>query len=118
MTGTYLSSRSQKVDNLLSLLREGRHLLILDGLERELRAFAGLGAAYNGAEYVEDENDDHLLCADLHAAEFMRRLVVQPIESRVLVTTRLVPAELGDPSEDRLVVTELGGLAPSRFFSS
>ena len=112
-TRTYLSSRSQKVDNLLSLLREGRHLLILDGLERELRAFSGLGAAYHGAEYLEDESGDHLLCADLHAAEFMRRLAVQPIESRVLITTRLTPAELGDPSPDRLVVTELGGLEPA-----
>ena len=112
-TGTYLSSRSQKVDSLLSLLRQGRYLLILDGLERELRAFAGLGAAYHGAEYVQDESGDHLLCADLHAAEFMRRLAVQPIKSRVLITTRLVPAELGDTSRDRLVVTELGGLAPA-----
>ena len=110
---SYLSSRSQKVDTLLNLLREGRYLLVLDGIGRELRAFAGLVAAYRGNEFTEDEVGDHRLCADLHAAEFMRRLVAQPMQSRVLITTRLVPAELGDPLEERLAVTELGGLDPA-----
>ena len=112
-TKSYLSSRSEKVDTLLNLLREGRHLLVLDGIGRELRAFAGLVAAYRGNEFTEDEVGDHRLCADLHAAEFMRRLVAQQMLSRVLITTRLVPAELGDPLEERLAVTELGGLDPA-----
>jgi len=112
-TQSYLLSRSAKVDTLLDLLREGRFLLVLDGIGRELRAFAGLVAAYRGNEFTEDEVGDHRLCADLHAAEFMRRLVAQPMLSRVLITTRLVPAELGDPQEQRLAVTELGGLDPA-----
>ena len=112
-TKSYLSSRSAKLDTLMNLLREGRYLLILDGIGRELRAFAGLVAAYRGNEFTEDEVGDHRLCADLHAAEFMRRLVAQPMLSRVLITTRLVPAELGDPQEQRLAVTELGGLDPT-----
>ncbi len=112
-TKSYLSSRSAKLDTLMNLLREGRYLLVLDGIGRELRAFAGLVAAYRGNEFTEDEVGDHRLCADLHAAEFMRRLVAQKMQSRVLITTRLVPAELGDPQEQRLAVTELGGLDPT-----
>ena len=85
--------------------------MILDGLERELRAFAGLN--YVGDEHRREDDRDHLLCAGLDAAEFIRQLPQEPMKSRVLITTRLVPAELDDPSEDRVDVTELAGLEPA-----
>ncbi len=105
--GNYLSSRSQKVDNLLSLLAEGRHLFVLDGFERELRAFARLDAAYDDSDHADDDRSDERLCADLHAAEFLRRLATQKTESRVLILSRLLPAELLEPACE-----ELGDLEP------
>lgn len=73
--GSYLSSRSQKIDNLVEVLGQGRHLLILDGCERLVRG--------------EDQ-----LCVDQQAGDFLRRLADGPTSSRVLVVTRLAPAEV------------------------
>jgi len=43
-----IPSSYDKVRSLLSLLQQKRLLLVLDGFERELRAYAGLHAAYQG----------------------------------------------------------------------
>ncbi|HEY4687768.1 MAG TPA: hypothetical protein VIK33_00525, partial [Anaerolineae bacterium] len=40
----------QQVDALLNALRQPGTLLILDGFERQLRAFSGMNAAYQGDE--------------------------------------------------------------------
>ncbi|MHC4306026.1 MAG: tetratricopeptide repeat protein [Planctomycetota bacterium] len=108
----YLSSRSEKLESLLELLRDNQFLLILDGFERELRAFASLGAAYQGDEHAGCPNGDERMCSDLHAAEFLRRLVAQPTTSRVLLTSRLLPAELDDSGLSDVVHRELSGLEP------
>ena len=108
---SYLSSRSEKVETLLSLLRGDRFLLVLDGFERELRGFAGMGACYRGDEHVGDPRGDEQLCSDLHAAGFLRRIAARPMESRVLIVSRLLPAELGDPAD--FESQQLGGLEPA-----
>jgi hypothetical protein len=110
--GSYLSSRSEKLESLLEFLREGRFLLILDAFERELRAYASLGAAYQGDEHAESPRGDERLCADLHASEFLRRLAAQPGTSRVLLTSRLLPAEMALPPGSDPVHRELTGLEP------
>ncbi|MHC4127083.1 MAG: hypothetical protein ACYTE6_01080 [Planctomycetota bacterium] len=109
---SYLSSRAEKLESLLDLLRDGRFLLILDGFERELRAFASLGAPYQGDEHAGGSRGDERLCSDLHAAEFLRRLAAQQIASRVLLTTRLLPAELANSGGSDSGHRELGGLEP------
>jgi tetratricopeptide (TPR) repeat protein len=112
-TGSYLASRSEKVKSLISLLRDGNFLIVLDGFERELRAFATLDAAYQGDAYVEGRQREHRICADLHAADFLRCLGAETLGSRILITSRLVPGELGDPSDPGAECLELGGLEPS-----
>ncbi len=86
--GNYLSARSQKIDNLVEVLRQSRHLLVLDGCERLVRG--------------EDQ-----LCVDQHASEFLRRLADGPTSSRVLVVTRVVPAEVEGGTKSSL---ELKGM--------
>ena len=77
---------------LTALLAKRRLLLILDGFERELRAYAGLNAAYQGDEASEDTR----ACIDPHAGAFLQWITSAPIPSRVLLTTRLHPQELDD----------------------
>ncbi|MHC5008825.1 MAG: hypothetical protein ACYTGF_15870, partial [Planctomycetota bacterium] len=110
---SYLSSRSEKLESLIDLLRDQRFLLVLDGFERELRAYATLGAAYQGDEHAGCVRGDERMCSDLHAAEFLRRLAAQPTMSRVLLTSRLLPAELGATGASDAVHRELSGLEPT-----
>src|ERR1022692_1482955 len=81
--------------SLLTLLAQKRYLLILDGFERELRAYAGLNAAYQGDE-VGGVDSGIRPCIDPHASAFLRLMASAPIRSRVLLTTRLHPRELDD----------------------
>jgi tetratricopeptide (TPR) repeat protein len=111
-TSAYLSSRSEKLESLLELLRDNQFLLILDGFERELRAYASLAAAYQGDESAACPHGDERMCSDLYAAEFLRRLATQPSRSRVLLTSRLLPAELDEPGRTDAVWRELSGLEP------
>jgi tetratricopeptide (TPR) repeat protein len=87
-------SAHDKVRGLLGLLQRNRFLLVLDGFERELRAYAGLNAAYQGDVVTEDGQADFRACIDPHAGNFLRWLAVVPMQSRVLLTSRLPPREL------------------------
>jgi len=78
------------------LLQQRRLLLVLDGFERELRAYANLAAAYQGEAIIEDERDDFCACTDPYAAVFLRYLAALPLQNRVLLTSRLFPRELED----------------------
>jgi tetratricopeptide (TPR) repeat protein len=77
---------------LTKMLVEKRLLLILDGFERELRAYAGLNAAYQGDDVQPD--GDARACIDPHASRFLEWIASLPMASRVLITTRLHPREL------------------------
>jgi len=66
-------------------------LLVLDGFERELRAFAGMNAAYQG-DKAEDRPDARA-CISPSAATFLQQIAA-PMSSRVLITSRLLPKEL------------------------
>ena len=88
-----LSDRD-KLEIVLRVLEQRRILLILDGFERELRAYAGYRAPYQGDEAGgEDDND----CVDPRAAEFLRSAAGLPLAGRVLLTSRLFPNELARP---------------------
>lgn len=97
----YLSGRSlnpssasprDQLDSLLKALHSRGTLLILDGFERALRAFSGLGAAYQGDETVSaaaGERD----CLSQLADSFLRSVASLPgMHGKVLLTTRLRPA--------------------------
>ncbi|MFC2036759.1 restriction endonuclease [Chloroflexota bacterium] len=83
-----------KVRALIDLLNQHRLLVVLDGFERELRAYASLSAVYQGDTVTEDARDDYRACSDPHAANFLRWVAAIAIRSRVLLTSRLFPREL------------------------
>ncbi len=85
-------SQHDKVRAVVSCLRQGRFLLVLDGFERELRAYASLNAAYQGDEVPQGV--DVCVCTDPHAGDFLRSVAALGGRSRVLVTSRLFPREL------------------------
>ena len=87
-------SSHDKVQALVDLLQQRRILLVLDGFERELRAYASLSAAYQGETIAEDERGDFRSCTDPHAADFLRRVASLPLQGRILLTSRLAPREL------------------------
>ncbi|MFC2046216.1 restriction endonuclease [Chloroflexota bacterium] len=107
---TIFPSEHDKVRALVNLLEERRLLLVLDGFEREQRAYASLSAAYQGDEVVEDARGNFRGCTDPHAADFLRWAAALPLRSRILITSRLFPRELDDLANCRR--EDLMGLAP------
>ena len=105
-----IPSVDEKVRALAGLLERRRLLLVLDGLERQLRAYANLGAAYQGDRVEQDPQQTFRACTDPHAASFLRWLVSVPLEGRVLITSRLFPRELDGMGACRHV--ELTALDP------
>ncbi len=91
-----LPSTYDKARVLLNLLQQRRLLLVLDGFERELRAYSSLGAAYQGDEVEKEPCGEHRTCADPHVARFLRDAANLPLKSRILLTSRLFPRELDD----------------------
>jgi tetratricopeptide (TPR) repeat protein len=76
---------------LLHALTQPGTLLVLDGIERLLRAFGGIGAAYQGDEVPHDEPSERESIPPL-ADFFLKAIVTRPdIRSKVLLTTRLRP---------------------------
>jgi tetratricopeptide (TPR) repeat protein len=105
---------SARSERLLSVLDERPFLLVLDGFERMLLAYARLDAAHLSDEDLDEltahtqlhsaatawyaqggHAEKHRLrqCADLRAADFLAKLATVR-SSRVLISTRLYPAEL------------------------
>lgn len=101
-------------DRLFRCLDERSFLLVLDGLERILLAYARMDAAHLADDDLDERTanaiaaaqglpdsvketylEKHRLrrCADPRAGRFLRRLA-QVRASRVLISTRLYPAEL------------------------
>ena len=87
-TTSGLSDRD-KLEIVLGALEQRRILFILDGFERELRAYAGYRAPYQGD--VAGGGDD---CVDPRAAEFLQSEASLTLAGRVLLTSRLFPNEL------------------------
>ncbi len=97
----------QQVDALLQALGQPGTLLILDGFERQLRAFSGMNAAYQGdeaptparakptrseAEGVPRSAGEGEDCVSPFAEHFLRGLAALPnLRGKVLMTTRLRP---------------------------
>lgn len=111
-------SYPEREDRLLAALNQQPFLLVLDGLERILMAYARLGAAYLRDEQALDEETENRVAgamglpksagqsfvgrhklrktADVRAGRFLRELS-RVRASRILVSTRLYPADLQAP---------------------
>lgn len=87
-------STYEKMQALIALLQRHSFLLILDGFERELRAYASAVSTYQGDSVREDAQGNFRVCIDPHEGNFLRWLAASPLLSRVLLTTRLLPHEL------------------------
>ena len=97
-TAGYLLGEENVPDNSREQLRKVSEwlqnnpaLLMLDGFERELRAYNSMNAAYQGDKAGEGERDRD--CISPLAEEFLRRMASVPgLQSKVLMTTRLLPS--------------------------
>ncbi|MCX6832559.1 MAG: tetratricopeptide repeat protein, partial [candidate division Zixibacteria bacterium] len=89
-----IPSTYDRMQWLCQLLCKKRYLIILDGAERILRAYAGLGSPYQGDEVPEDKKDDYCTCIDPNAGNFLQWLTSSDIKSKILITSRLFPREL------------------------
>jgi tetratricopeptide (TPR) repeat protein len=91
-----------QVDALLSALQQSEILLILDGFERQLRAFSGMNAAYQGDATPAPENRgragegvNDTDCISMFAEQLIRGIASMPhLHGKVLMTTRLLPRAL------------------------
>ena len=91
-----IGSTRDKMDTLYSFLQSNRFLIVLDGVERVLRAYAGLGSPYQGDEVKEDERGDFRACIDPNVGTFLQRLCSGSSKTKTLLTSRLCPRELDD----------------------
>jgi tetratricopeptide (TPR) repeat protein len=107
---TYLgvSAASDPVTALTQRLAEERVLLVLDGFERLLCAYAAVDAALLPERPAEELEPSERRCADLSTARFLRALVADAA-CKTLLTSRLVPQELDKLGGWQLM--ELPGLA-------
>ena len=82
---------AERVKLLLEYLSQQRILLVLDGFERELRAYSSLGAAYQG-DGEQDIAAAGRDCINPGAEWFLRSLASLPkLQGKVLMSTRLRP---------------------------
>jgi hypothetical protein len=76
----------------VNLLHQPGTLLVLDGFERELRAYSGMNAAYQGDAPGTPATDPDCDCIDPFAEWFLRAVSTLPgLQSKVLLNTRLRP---------------------------
>ncbi len=82
----------QRAEALVTLLRQPGTLLVLDGFERELRAYSGMAAAYQGDTPGAPIGGRECDCVDPFAEWFLRAVSTLPgLRSKVLLNTRLRP---------------------------
>ena len=88
-----IPSSYEQVRTLVNLLSDRRILLVLDGFERLLQAYASLKAAYQ-PEGKPPDTADARACVDPHAARFLTEVAAGPTRARVLLTSRLMVGDL------------------------
>jgi hypothetical protein len=107
---------SQRVDVLLRELIDRQLLFILDGFERELRAYSRLRVPYQDNEEIDRRSlSGPRACAAREARIFLRKLVASHCRSKIVITSQLLPSALeGDDGRPLpgCHVIELKGLDP------
>ncbi len=108
---------SAELTELQAGLHQRRFLLVLDGLERALRGYSGMEAMYTREKKFQanagaDTQWEKQQREPIHplAARFLQHLASEQGQSRVLITTRLMPVPLEDLAGVKHVF--LPGLAP------
>jgi tetratricopeptide (TPR) repeat protein len=91
-----IPSTRDRMETLYTFLSNNRFLLVLDGVERVLRAYAGLGSPYQGDEVTEDKKQEYRACIDPNVGTFLQWLASRNVKTKTLLTSRLCPKELDD----------------------
>ena len=91
-----LESTRDQMEFLYKILCDNRFLLVLDGVERVLRAYYNLGSPYQGDEIKEDERGDFRSCIEPNCGMFLQWLASGNPRTKTLLTSRLYPKELDD----------------------
>jgi tetratricopeptide (TPR) repeat protein len=91
-----LESTRDQMEFLYKLLCDNRFLLVLDGVERVLRAYYNLGSPYQGDEIKEEERGDFRACIEPNCGMFLQWLASGNLRTKTLLTSRLYPKELDD----------------------
>lgn len=89
-----MESTWDKMQTFFNIFHGSNFLLILDGLERVLRAYAGLGSPYQGDAVKEDERQDFRACIDPNVGKLLQWLSAGYPQTKTLLTSRLFPKEL------------------------
>ncbi len=75
--------------------QQSRYLIVLDGIERILKAYFGLGSPYRKDENtIQVLEDEYRTCIDPNAEMFLQSLSTPITKSKTLFTTRLHPQAL------------------------
>jgi tetratricopeptide (TPR) repeat protein len=91
-----LESTRDQMEFLYKILCNNRFLLVLDGVERVLRAYYNLGSPYQGDEIKEDERGDFRACIEPNCGRFLQWLASGNLRTKTLLTSRLYPKELDE----------------------
>ncbi len=89
-----IDSNRDRMETLNTLLCNNRFLIVLDGVERVLRAYAGLGSPYKGDEVEEDKKQEFRMCIDPNVGTFLQWLTSGNPKTKTLLTSRLCPKEM------------------------
>jgi tetratricopeptide (TPR) repeat protein len=98
---TQLPTTYDRAQELRRLLQTQRVLFVLDGFERQLRAYASLDAAYKQDDAVDPSRESRS-CVDPTAMRFIRDVAAATTRAKLLLTTRLMPSDLEDRAGDPL----------------
>lgn len=90
-----------RAQELRKQLQTKRVLFVLDGFERQLRAYARLDAAYKPDDTIEPSQEERA-CVDPIAARWLSDIAAGTTRAKVLFTTRLMAHDLEDRAGDAL----------------
>ncbi len=91
-----LQSTKEKMSVLQGVLYNNGYLLVLDGVERVLRAYYNLSSPYQGDEVKKDKKDEYRSFIDPNLSGFIKALASGYPQTKTLLTSRLFPRELDD----------------------
>ncbi|HWT02843.1 MAG TPA: toll/interleukin-1 receptor domain-containing protein [Pyrinomonadaceae bacterium] len=96
-----LPTAYDRAQELRRQLQGKRVLFVLDGFERQLRAYASLDAAYQQDESA-DASREARACVDPTAARWLKNIAASATRAKVMLTTRLMVRDLEDAAGDPL----------------
>ncbi len=96
-----LPTTYDRAQGLRKELQSKRVLLVLDGFERQLRAYAHLDAAYQRDDATESSREARA-CVEPDAARLLKDIAAGTTRAKVLITSRLMVSDLEDRAGDPL----------------